>query len=192
MQAEHRLDLRVVERAVGEHPLGAAAAFRMAAFLRRLEQEHDRAGEPRLHGGQYFGGAHQHRDMIVVPARVHHADVLAVVPRAHGGLEGQVDHLRDGQRVHVGAQRDDAARTSAAQHADNAGSADALPHFQSERAQVLRHERGGAHFLPRQLGMLVDVTAPRHDLRVHCGGEPVELDVQRRCLRFKRVRCRGE
>ena len=72
MQAEDRVDLRVVEHAGADHRLGTAGPF-----LGGLEDEHDRARELGLHSREHFGGAHQDRDVIVVASGVHHADVLS-------------------------------------------------------------------------------------------------------------------
>ena len=86
--------------------------------------------------------------MIVMTAGVHHAHFLPIVLRAHTRLERKLHLFGDGQPVHVGAQRDDLAWTGAAQHAHDARAADAFADHEAERAQMLRDERGGAHFLP--------------------------------------------
>ena len=102
-----------------------------------------------------------------MPAGVHHADFLAVVHRADFAFERQIYQLGDRQGVHVGAQRDHRSRLAAAQHTNHAR----LPHvgrdLEAECAQMLLDERGGAHFLIRQLGMLVNVATPRHHFGHH-------------------------
>ena len=49
------------------------------AFLGRLEDELDAAGQLVLHAGQHFGGGHQDGGMGVVAAGVHHVHFLAQV-----------------------------------------------------------------------------------------------------------------
>ena len=103
MQAEHGVDLRVLEHALA---LIIGSRRRPAALLGRLEDELHRAGQirprmPRQHGGH----AEQDGHVVVVAAGVHHADFLAVELRLRRRLERQVDLLGDRQRVHVGPQR---------------------------------------------------------------------------------------
>src|SRR5205085_92908 len=54
-----------------------------------------------------------------------------------------------------------------AQDADHAGAADAGRHFVPELAQLVRHPRGGALLLHRELRVLVQVEVERVELRVH-------------------------
>ena len=109
---------------------------------------------------------------------MHDADVLAVVRGAYFGREGNVDLFRDGQRVHVGAQRDDRAGLATAQHTDDAGVGDAGPHLDPEGTQVLRDEIGGPRLAIGELGMGVDVTPPGHDLPLDLRGTAVDFRVE--------------
>ncbi len=89
------LDAEAVHHAVLDH--GEATR---AAFLRRLEDHGDRAGE--IAGlGKIFRGAEQHGGVAVMAAGMHLAGILRGV-----GFAGD---FADGQRVHVGAQADHAA-----------------------------------------------------------------------------------
>jgi hypothetical protein len=115
VEPEHGVHLRPIHRALGDHRRGAGGRHaRRRALLGRLEEEDDRAGEVRLHSREHLGRAHEHGRVRVVPARVHDADFLAVVRRAHAASEGQVGLLDHGERVHVRTQRDDGARAPAA------------------------------------------------------------------------------
>ena len=101
--------------------------------------------------------------MRVVSARMHHADLLAVVRRAHVRAERHVDVLRHRQRVHVRAERNHRTRPAAAQHADDARMRHAGAHFvEPERAQMARHQRGRPRLAIAQLGMAVEVAPPGH------------------------------
>ena len=78
----------------------------------------------------------------------------------------------DRQRVHVGAQADDLARRrpAAADHADDAGPADARHHLvAAERPQLVGDDPGGAVDVVEELRVLVDVAAPGGDLVGHVG-----------------------
>ena len=72
-----------------------AALARRRPFLGGLEDELHRARQLRAHAREHGRGAHEHRRVRVVAARVHHADVLACEGRAHRGLERQVHLLGD-------------------------------------------------------------------------------------------------
>ena len=54
--------------------------------------------------GQHLRHAHQNRDVVVVAARVHHADVLAEILARRRRRVRQTRLLHHRQRVHVGAQ----------------------------------------------------------------------------------------
>ena len=124
-------------------------------------------GSSALHARQHFGHAHQDRDVVVVAAGVHHADLLAVVRRLRRRLERQVDLLGDRQRVHVGAQRHDLSGLAALEDADDAGLRDAGLHLEPERPKVLGDDLRRSDLAVAELGVLVDVAAPgdhfRHD-----------------------------
>ena len=67
VHAEHFFDAEALHHAVLDHLVAAAAAF-----LGRLEDDRDRAGEiARL--GEIFGGAEQHGGVAVMAAGMHHA-----------------------------------------------------------------------------------------------------------------------
>ena len=134
-----------LEQAVLQHGLGAAAAF-----LGGLEDEVDGAVEV-ARFGQVFGGAEQHGGVAVVAAGVHAAGDLAGVRQAGGFLHRQ--------RVHVGAQADRGLAVAVAQHADDAGLADAAMHLDAPLLQFARDQVGGAEFLQPEFGMGMDVAA---------------------------------
>ena len=105
--------------------------------------------------------------MIVMTTGVHDADFLTVVHRADGALEGQVHQFRHGQRVHVGAKRHDRPRLATTQNADHAGLAHVGLHLEAKRTQMFFHQRGGARFLIRQFGVLMNVATPRDHFGHH-------------------------
>ena len=167
MQPEHRIDFRILQHASLDHRLRTAPAVRRA-FFRGLEEELHRARERGLHAGQHFCRTHQNRDVVVMSARVHDADVLTVVRSAHLGLERQVHLLRDGQTVHVGPQRHNRSRLSAAQNANDAVHAtDFRLHLHAECPQMRRNQRRRTHLIPGKLRMLMNVPPPADHLRHH-------------------------
>ena len=145
----HLLDPEPVHHAVVDH-LAAAAA----ALFGRLEDHHRGAVEvARL--GKIFRGAEQHGGVAVMAASVHLAGDL-------GGI-GYARRLHDRQRIHVGAQANGLARggLAAADHADDAGAADAGHDLvATERAQFVGDDAGGAVDFVEQLRVLVEVMAP--------------------------------
>ena len=182
MQAEDRIDVRVFERALLDHRLRTTTAVRRT-FLRRLEDELHCARERRFHADEYFGRAHQNRDMIVMPAGVHHADRLPAIGAAYRRLEWQIDLLRHRQRIHVRAQCDDRSRLAAAQDANHTMAANFCCHLESERPQMRGNERRRAHFLTRQFRMLMNVPPPRYHLRRHRRDASIDILVHRRQIR---------
>ena len=144
---------KAFEQPIGQHGVGAAAPL-----LRRLE-DHDRgAGEIRVLG-EVARRTQQHRGVAVMAAGMH----LAGIGRGmrHAG------QLLQRQAVHVGAQADGAlARPLAADHPADAGSADALGHFDAPLPHVLRHERRGAMLFQPEFRMGVDVAANRRERRM--------------------------
>jgi hypothetical protein len=70
----------------------------VVALLPRLEHEDDTPGELIAAPCEQARGAHQHRDMGIVPAGVHHALDL--------GGEFEARFLLNRQRIHVRAQED--------------------------------------------------------------------------------------
>ena len=82
--------------------------------------------------------------------------------------------LVDRQAVHVGAQAHGALRGAGAQHADDAGLADAAMHFDAELGELLRDELRRARFLEPELRVRVDVPAPRGHLVVQPGNARID------------------
>jgi hypothetical protein len=66
--------------------------------------------------------------------RMHHAGFDAVPHRLRRRLEGQIDLLGDGQRIHVGSQGHDRSRPAAAKHADDTRGGDAGRHLEAKLA----------------------------------------------------------
>ncbi len=109
--------------------------------------------------------------MRVVAASVHDAAGLAVPLGADHALEGNVDFLDHGKRVHVGAQRDDRAGLAALERPDHAGMRDLFAHLvEAEAAQVVGDHFRGAHFAVAELGVLVEIAPPRDDLGLELVG----------------------
>ena len=169
MDAEHDIHLRVVEHALLDHHLSAALFTRGRTFLGGLEDEHHGAGEVLAHGGEVFGGAHQHRHVRIVPAGVHDADLLVEVSGGDLGGERQVDALDHRQGVHIGAQADDGPGFTAPQDADDARMRDPGLDLQTEPREVIGDELGGAGLAVGEFGVLVDVAAPRDDFFFELG-----------------------
>jgi hypothetical protein len=114
-----------------------------------------------------------------VTARVHHADILPVVGRAHGRLEWHVDLLGHGQCVHVRAKRNDWTWATAFENAHDARLRYARTHVDTERAEMIRDELRGANLSVRELRMLMDVAAPRDRLCLELRRSAVDLARQR-------------
>ena len=167
MQAEHRFRLEAIEQAFGQHLRRATGFAGGRAFFGRLEDEHHFAGKIAAHRGQRLRDAHQDGGMRIMAAGVHHADGLAVVLRRDFRSEGQAGLFGHRQRVHVGAQGDARPGLAAFQYGDDAGMRDAGAHLQSERAQMRGDEFRGAEFAIAELGILVQVATPGHDLVLH-------------------------
>ncbi len=143
------LDAERLHQPVVDHRLGAAAAF-----FGRLENDDRRTGEI-ARRGEIARGAQQHRGVAVVAAGVHLA--------RNGRAIGQVGHLFDRQRVHVGAKANDAraCALSALDHADDAGSPKPRAHFvAAEFGKARGDEGGGLIDVVEQLGMGVEMAAP--------------------------------
>ena len=157
VQAEHRLDLRLVESALRHHQGRPALLADGRPLLGRLEEEDDRAGQRRAQRHEDLGRAEEHRGVRVVAAGVH--DSLGRAAVRHVVLLG------DRQRVHVGAQGDDTAGPAAAQDADDTGAGHRVAHLEAERPQLVGDELPGALLAVAQLGVGVEVAPHRHHLR---------------------------
>jgi hypothetical protein len=94
VESEDRRRPRVAEHAVPDHRRGAAQSC-PRGLLSRLEDELDHARQLRAHRGEDLGRAHQHRDVGVVPAGVHDADILTIDPGPYARPEGEVVLFRD-------------------------------------------------------------------------------------------------
>ena len=179
VQPEDRIDLRILEHALLDHQLRAALLAGGRAFFGGLKDQLDRAGQLVLELREDRGRPEQDRHVVVVAARVHDADFLAVPLRLRGGLERQIDLLGHRQRVHVRAQRHDRPRLAAAQHRDDASVGHAGRDLVAELLQFVGDDLGGAQFAIAQLGMLVKVAAPGHDLRGQLLRQAIDLRNQR-------------
>jgi hypothetical protein len=152
VHAEHGVAGKALEQLVLEHRLRAAKAF-----LGRLKDEvHGAVEIARL--GKVTRGAEQHRGVAVMAAGVHHARLRRLV--------GYVVRLEDRQRIHVGAQADRDRAVAFAQHADNAGPADAAMHLDAERFELPGHDVGGAMLGKPDLGIGVEVAARGSEFRM--------------------------
>jgi hypothetical protein len=164
VKTEHGIRLWIVESAFFDHEGRAAFLSAGRSLFGGLEDELHRAGQLILHAGEQLRDAHENGDVIVVTARVHHADFLPVVGRLHLRRKRQVDLFGNGQAVHVGAKRNDLSRHTSTQHADDAGVRDAGADLDAEAAKMIGHEPGRADFTIPKLGILVNITAPSHDV----------------------------
>ena len=148
------VDVRVLQHARVDHGLVAADLVGRAALLVGLEHELHAAGQLGLAAFQDAGGAQQHGGVRVVPAGVH------VVGR---GGEGQPRLLLDGQRVHVGAQHETAARRRVADGGHEAARHD-LFRFETDFPQTLGHVGRRLREVEPDFGMLVQPAAVGDDV----------------------------
>jgi hypothetical protein len=107
--------------------------------------------------------AELHRGVDVVPARVHHADLLPHVRRLHFRREGQIGCFGHRQCVHVGADRDHRTGQRSLEQPDHARVRDAGPHLEAELPEIVGHERRRLFFPVRQLRKLVQLVTDRGD-----------------------------
>ena len=172
VQAEDDLRRGVRERPVVEHAPRAGAAAVRVAFLGRLKQEHDRAGQVRAQAAEDVGDAERDRGMAVVAARVLHV--------RHGGLVWHVDELGQRQRVHVRAQGDDGPGPAALQHADDPGHPDARPNLvELQRAEPVGDNARGALFAETEFGVPMQVTTHGDSRGQKLGGQGVHARAER-------------
>jgi hypothetical protein len=142
----------------GDHAILHHLAPTAAAFFGRLKDYHRGAVEiPRL--GQIFRRAQQHGGVAIMTAGMH----LAM------GFRGifHARRLDDRQRVHIGAQADNAARRIglALDHAHNAGPPDAFNHLvASERPQQFHHLASRSLHVEQEFRVFVEIVAPGGDL----------------------------
>ena len=162
VDAEGRIDLRILQHARFDHRLGATGG----QFLRRLEEEFHRTGKVVATLQQQSRRAQEHGGVGVVTAGVHDA----------GRLRSVVDLVlfKDRKRIHIGAQQDcwPIAALAAADETGHAGLGYTGAHvFDAEGAQPVRHDAGRAEFLVSQFRMLVQIT-PVGD---HAGQDLVDV-----------------
>src|SRR3954470_2114478 len=99
--------------------------------------------------GKIFRSTKQHGGVPVMAARMHAARILRAIFNTVALLHRQ--------RVHIGPQSDGAVATgrlvTAADHADDAGTAEAAMHLDAPLRQPLRYQRAGALLLEANLRM---------------------------------------
>ncbi len=96
MQPEHRVDLRVLHRAIRDHGLGATRPL-----FGGLEEELHSARQIVTHLCEYGGHAHEDRDVVVVTARVHDPDLTPLPLCRHLRGERNVGEFGHRKSVHV-------------------------------------------------------------------------------------------
>ena len=97
----------------------------------------------------------------------------------------------DRQCIHVCAQRYDRPGFAALKHRNNAGAGDAGSHLETEFLQMFRDKARRTVFLFAQLGILVNVTAPRDQLTLDLNGTLPDLLLKIRHPRLSfQDRCR--
>ncbi len=160
VQPEDGVRLRL-EGAFRKHPSRAADLALWQILLCGLEYQRHRAAKLVTMGGQYFGDRHQNGGVAIMPAGMHHSYVLTTPIGPCDGREGQARRLRYRQRVHVSAECNARARTAAAdQRRHHARHRNLFPHLVTQRAQVLRDDRGSPGFLVAKLWVLMNVSSP--------------------------------
>ena len=105
-------------------------------------------------------------------AGVHDAHFLTQVGRPYGRPEWQFRFLRHGQRVHVGPYGHHRTRSAAFEHAHHAGMGYAGLDLDSERGEMIRHQRRRLELPIAQFRVPVDVLP-------HADGFPSVLCHQR-------------
>ena len=150
------LDLEALHQPVLHHGLATGAAL-----LGGLEDDDSGAGEIACLR-EVARRAQQHRGMAVMTAGMHLA--------RHGRLVGEVVCFLDRQRVHVGAQPDDAcalACRAPANDADHSGAADPGHHLiAAEAAQLFGNCARSAMHVVEELRVGVQVAPPGGDVAV--------------------------
>ena len=105
---------------------------------------------------QVLSGAEQHRRVSVMATGVHHALV--------GRAVGEIVHLLDRQRVHIGTQPDGGLCVAAPDRADDPGPGEPAMDLAAVFGELRRDEVRGALFGEGELGMRVDVAADGNQL----------------------------
>ena len=155
MQRVHRIAGEALEQAVLDHRPCTAAAF-----LGGLEDE--------VHGAVEAAGARKLACGTEQDCRVPVVStaVMDAGDRARMGVRALLDER---QRIHVGAQSHGRAAAPVAQHADHAGSANALVHLEPDVAQRARDERGRAVLLEGEFRMGMQVASQRDEIGQQVG-----------------------
>lgn len=145
MEREGRVGQRV-DDAVVEHEARA-----MMAFLARLEHEDHSAGQPVARRTEQLRRADEHRDMRIVPARMHRAADL--------GREIEPGVLNQRQRIHVATQQHGAAVRGPAQDRDQAGGRGAFAKFERKSGERRLDLRERLRILQAQFGLAMNRAA---------------------------------
>ncbi len=189
MDAEDSVDLRVVERPLGDHAFGTRDAFGgRHALLGRLEEQDDLSRQAVAQTGQDLSRGEQHRSVGVVAAGVHDRHALAFVGPGGAARERQVDLLQHRQRIGIGAQRDRRSRKLARDHRDDARAGDRA-RLEPDRAQALGDELRRLDLAAGELGVLMEMPAPLDQLRLDRRRAAVDLGGER--VRAACARARG-
>ena len=105
MQAEDRVDLRVLHATLFDHQLCATFFADRGHFFCGLKNEFHRTVNVIAHLREHLGHAHQDSHVGIVPAGMHHARLGTVPDSAHHAFERHIGFFDDRQGVHVGTQR---------------------------------------------------------------------------------------
>jgi hypothetical protein len=150
VQCKDRIARKLVEQPLLDHHTAAAAPL----FSRLKDQVH---GAFEIAGRrEVFGGTEQHRRMTVMAAGMH--------PAVMGRAVGEIVHLLDRQRIHIGAQPDRGGSVAAPDRADNPGPGQPPIDLAAVFGQLYRHQIRGPLLGEGELGMRMDVTADRNQL----------------------------
>jgi hypothetical protein len=154
----------VFEHACFYHQARAAGEF----FFARLKNALDGAFKFVAQFVQDSDCAEQRSGVRIVAASVHNALVLRLVRHVVGFL--------DGQRIHVGSEREGAfARVFALDEGHHAVVGYAMLVLDSEGCQLGSHEFAGFCFLKRKFGVRVQVSAASHGVGVVLMGEYLDF-----------------
>ena len=125
--AENRVN--PIERAVFDHARGA-----QAAFFGGLEKKPETTRKTIMVARQFSGRKKQRRRMAVMAARMHFAWGFRGI--------GKAGFFRNGQCVHIGAQRDDRPRSPSVEGGHNTGfgnaDSDVIPRFSQKFSGEVR------------------------------------------------------
>jgi N-acetylmuramic acid 6-phosphate etherase len=160
VHAEHGGD--VLHGAILDHARRTAESLLIGSLLRRLEDEAHGTlqGPGTVRIGKQTRSAHEHGHVRVVAAGVHHAGRRRA-PR-------DVTRFVNGQRVHVGAQRND--RCAGADLRYDAGPTDAAANAEAGALDGIGSDAGRTLFPEGQLGMAVQITSHGDEVGFEVGG----------------------